>query len=978
MAEEKKLNFAQKEAIHHNNGPLLIIAGAGTGKTTVITERVNWLLSNNFAKPEEILCLTFTEKAALEMETRIDRVLPYGYAQLWVTTFHSFCDRVLRDEAINIGLDPNYKLFTETDSVSLLESSLFSLPLNYYRPLGNPQKFLQGLLQHLGRLKDEDVSITDYENFANRVTDENEKQRYLELAALYKSYEELKISKSVMDFSDLISNCLKLFRERPNILKIYQKKFRYILVDEYQDTNYSQNILVNLLSGDDQNLTVVADDDQAIYRWRGAAVSNVIQFRKTYPKAKLIVLTENYRSTQTILDSSYSLIQNNNPDRLEVKENLDKHLLSAKKIIGEKVEFIHTKRVDQESDFVVKKIKQLQQESDLKFSDFAILVRANAHADPFIRSLSYSGIPYKFLGPTKLFESTEVIDLIAYLQLLNDFTQDISMYKVLANPYYQISGRDLVGISSFSKKINRSIYESCEIILGKTVTPTGVTLPSISELTIKTIEKIMGIIIQNLELLKTRPVGQVVYEYLSQSGMLKSIVEFNEPFTQDKSLNIIKIFEKIKSYETIHPKATLSQIVKWLEFVSQYGESSQSSDQENQDEDSVNILTIHASKGLEFEVVFVVNLVSQRFPSTQRREQIPIPDELVKEELPQGDFHLQEERRLCYVAATRARSKLFLSAADFYGDGKRQKKLSPFISELMGHNFVQDKLVEDLKQLSLLEISEVKEVEQVIEKSNNKLRVDYLSYSQIQTFITCPLHYKAKYILNIPTPPSAASSFGNTIHLTFKDFYNLVSRLDTILDTSKYQDLITEIYKKDWTSIGYTDRKHEELYFNKGVNYLRDFISEEFNPHRLPIKLEEPFTIPIVSADGKRLIKIGGKMDRVDVLDDGSIEIIDYKTSAEAMDQKEADNGLQLSFYALAASTLPNHPFGKKPHEIKLTLYYFETKEKIKTTRTQEQLEKAKEEIFSYALEIENSDFKCSRSPLCKSCDFQLLCNSRE
>lgn len=972
MLDEKKLNSPQLEAITHTTGPLLIIAGAGTGKTTVITERVSWLLSQGLAKPEELLCLTFTEKASLEMETRIDQVLPLGYAQLWVTTFHSFCDRILKDEALNIGIDPNYKLLTESDSISLLESELFNLPLSYYRPLGNPQKFLQGLLQHVSRLKDEDVTPAQYQEFVKSVSDPDEKIRLQELADLYSAYEELKIKRGVMDFSDLISHTLNLFRTRPKILQIYQEKFKFILVDEFQDTNYSQNILVNLLSGTKQNLTVVADDDQAIYRWRGAAVSNVIQFKKTYPNAKLIVLVENYRSTQTILDSSYSLIQNNNPDRLEIKENINKRLVSSINKKGDPVELIHANRVDEEAELVIKKINSVKIKHGYSYKDFAILVRANAHSEPFVRALSYSQIPYKFLGPTKLYDSSEVIELIAFLKVLSDINDNLSFYQLISMEYFQISGRDLASITSFSKKANQSLFETCEIFLEKLLVPNGVTLPKLSPESLKTLEKIVELVSSGLNDLSQISTGQILYNFLSVSGILNYVIDYKHPYSQDRSLNVIKLFEKIKSYELIHPKSTLFEVVKWLEFVSQYGENSQASDSDTPEDDSVSILTIHASKGLEFPVVFVVNMVTQRFPSTQRKEQIPIPDGLIKEELPTGDFHLQEERRLCYVAITRAKSHLILTTSDFYGDGKRQRKISPFVSEILGPDYEKLNLSATTKQLSLLEMSVPQS--KAIKNDTPPLRIDYLSYSQIQTFITCPLHYKAKYILNIPTPPSAPSSFGNTIHLTFKDFYNQVSRQTNISTSEKFTELILDIYQKDWSPVGYSSKEYEREYFQKGKKYLQDFINEEFDPLKLPIKLEEPFTIPIVSKDGTRMIKIGGKMDRVDLLSDGSIEIIDYKTSHEAMDQKEADNGLQLSFYALAATTIPTQPFGKDPDQVTLTLYYFETKEKIKTTRTRQQLESAKEEIFEFAEKITNSEFKCSNSPLCNSCDFHQLC----
>ena len=337
MASEKKvLNKDQLKAIRHGKGPLLIIAGAGTGKTTVITERIKYLISSKKAKASEVLALTFTQKAAFEMEERVDKIVPYGYTQMYISTFHSFCDRVLRDEALHIGLDSHYILMTEAETLMFLKNNIFKFKLDYFRPAGNPNKFLNGLLVHFNRLKDEDVEPNNYYRWAQNKKlkikeQKDEIKKNIELVEAYKRYEGLKVKEGVMDFADLISNTLKLFRTRKNILKQYQQKFKYILVDEFQDTNIVQNQLVLLLAGKKANLTVVADDDQSIYKWRGAAVSNVLQFKKTYPKAKVITLTKNYRSTQEILNRAYDLIQYNNPDRLEVKEKINKKLISTRK-----------------------------------------------------------------------------------------------------------------------------------------------------------------------------------------------------------------------------------------------------------------------------------------------------------------------------------------------------------------------------------------------------------------------------------------------------------------------------------------------------------------------------------------------------------------------------------------------------------------------------------------------------------------------
>lgn len=935
---EPKLNRNQLEAVQHGSGPLLIIAGAGTGKTTVITERVKHLISSGAAKCEEILALTFTEKAAREMEERIDRVLPYGYTQMWVLTFHSFCDRVLRDSGLEIGL-PEIRLLSDTDAIGLLKKNLFKLPLDYFRPLGNPYKFLGALLQHFSRLQDEDISPQQYLDWANAQTGSTDEEKldvskYQELASLYKSYSQLKLDTGFLDFSDLISYTLKLFRARPNILKEYQDKFKYILIDEFQDTNYAQNQLAQLLAGKSANLTVVGDDDQSVYRWRGAAISNMIQFKKLYPSAKLVVLNENFRSSQEILDRSYQLIQNNNPDRLEVAEKIDKRLIAARKDTGSAVQLLHYNRVEDEAEGVVEEIKKLNEDHGLAFGECAILVRANAHAAPFIQALNRAGIAHQFLGPAQLFQQPEIKDLISFLHVVHRLDDNASFFRLMAMPIFQFSPRDIAEISLAAKKSQTSLYTEAE--------KSEIFAP------------LINLVRNSLASMRDVSAGQVVYNFLQESGFLKAMVSENSFLSPAQAENIMKFFNRLKQYETEHADASVPAVVDWLDLSMEIGESPLASSEGEALPDTVKIITVHSAKGLEFPVVFMVNLVSQRFPSTERHEPIPIPQNLIKEVLPAGDYHLQEERRLFYVGMTRARDFLYFTAADYYGSGNRPKKLSPFIAEAVGEQITNHK-----SQISNPASIPQFNIQAKSVASREPYAVSYLSYSHIQTFEDCPLHYKARFILNIPGEPSAASSFGNTIHKTLRDFYDLHKKGSPI-------DIV-DIYQKNWSPEGYIDRQHMELYFEKGKQYLNNYLKENFNPKFLPHKLEEPFSFHLTEN-----LRLGGKLDRMDVFPDGSVEVVDYKTSHKSLTEKEAQKSLQLAFYALAANTVYRYPADK----IKCSLYYFEEQKKVSVTYTDAELTSFKEKILKSADEISHSDFACSSSIICHQCDFKMLCNN--
>ncbi len=938
------LNTDQLKAIKHGGGPLLIIAGAGTGKTTVITERIKHLISSGIANSSEILALTFTEKAAAEMQTRVDQILPLGYGQLDICTFHKFCDQVLRAEALEIGLTTNFKLLTTAESVRLLRENIFDLDLDYYRPLGNPTKFVFELLTHFSRLQDEDISPNEYLKWSKNQPEE----KYKELAQAFQKYDELKIKKSFMDFGDLITKTLLLFRIRPNVLKSCQKKYKYILIDEFQDTNFAQNELALLLAGSAGNITVVGDDDQAIYRFRGAAISNILGFKSHFKNVSTVVLSKNYRSCQEILDSAYRAIAFNNPDRLEVTENINKRLIAMKKGKGE-IGFIHVGSVEDEAEEVVEKIKSLV-EKKYQYKDIAILVRANAHADPFIKALYRANIPHQFLGPGKLLESPEILDLVAYLKLIYNFEDNASLMRVLSINHFGIPQRELVKLGNIAREENAPLFSLL----------TPIHLEKLDQEVAEKILNIQSLLDSHIERRHIDQPGQLLYEFVADTGILEGLLKSSSESAEVKAKNISKFFDKLKAFETNGPEVSIENLVDWLELSAELGESPRAAEVDWQEENAVNILTVHGSKGLEFPVVFLVNLVAERFPTRKRGDVIPIPDELIKESLPEGDYHLEEERRLFYVGLTRAQDKVFLTAANYYGEGVRQKRLSPFITEALGDQKTTHAVIPHL-----MRDPDLRTKPSVIKKIP-KVHVDYLSYSQIETFRICPLHYKLKYILGIPTPPSSSQSFGNSFHATMKNFYEEIEN-----GKKPTVKLVHNLLEKNWINKGYLNKKHEQESLEKAKRFLEHFLKEDFDPKVQPIALEQPFNINVGN------IRMGGKIDRIDKKTD-SLHIVDYKTGSTVMSQREADKALQLSIYALAASEIKTPPFGVKPENIKLSLMYFEDPQIITTVRTKDDLETAKSEILEIRKQIEESDFKCSGNFLCSNCEYKSFCREVE
>ncbi len=979
---EYALNKEQSLAVKYNKGPLLIIAGAGTGKTSVIVEKIKYLIKKKLAKPEQILALTFTEKAASEMEERVDRAMPYGYFQMNISTFHAFADQILKENGFQIGLSPSYRLMTEAETVLLLKQNIFHFKLKYFRPLGNPNKFLEALLQHFSRLRDEDITPEEYVKWTKNCTEEEiEKNKYFELANAYQTYQKLKLKEGLMDFADLVYYVLILFKKRPNILKRYQQLYPFIMIDEFQDTNISQYELIKLLSPPKNNprLTVVGDDSQAIYKFRGASVSNIINFIKDYKKAKQITLKRNYRSNQMILDAAYKLIKNNDPDTLEYKLDISKNLIASKKTLRPTqyelpTNYYLAENVEDESDKIIKQILKLSK--NYKYSDFAILVRANAHFEPFVRSLVRSGIPYQFLGPGTLYKQPEVKDLIAYLKILYNLEDSPSLFRLLYMDIYSVDKKDVSLLLTFSKKINQSLFQAIEIYLSffdrsidrKEFEIYKKYLPLLKNETKEKLLAIYKMIVKHLGLLKTNTAGQILYYFLEESGLLLTLTNFKNEKQEKIAINISNFFNKLKMFESEHEDASVFAVIDYINMSIEMGESPIVAKTDMASFNAVNILTVHSAKGLEFPIVFLVNLTEERFPTRHKKETISIPEKLIKETLPIGDFHIEEERRLFYVGLTRAKDYVFLSSSKFYGEGKRQRKISRFVIETLDEKIIDKQLNIKKEQKSQLTIFDFKTPKQISlgvlsEHSESKDINKNFSYSQLNSYKTCPLQYKYLYILKIPTLPSDSASFGTTIHKTLQDFYS-----EFLLNKKIGEKKLLEIYEKNWIPIGYSSKSHEDRMKKEGRKILTNYFSKFHFKGLEIIGLEKLFKIKITND-----IFLTGKIDRIDELKNDEIEIIDYKTGKKP-NEKELNKSLQLTIYALAAHD--KNSFNKELKDINLSFYYLQSPEKITLKKTEEDLIKTKDEIIDMVAKIRTNNFKPNPGKHCGFCAFKIICEA--
>ena len=965
------LNKEQVQAVTHNFGPLLIIAGAGTGKTRVITQRIAWLINQGLAKTDEILALTFTDKAAKEMQERVDILMPYGYTDIWISTFHAFGDRVLRENALVAGLNPDFKVLAQAEAAVFFREHLFEFTLNYYRPLSEPTRFIEALISFFSRAKDEDISEIEYFKYAqdfliqakinpdDLATEELAVQQ-MEVAGAYVLYQELLAKQGLIDFGNQFYLSLRLLREHPLILQNYQKQFKYILVDEFQDTNFAQFQIIKLLSGITRNITVVADDDQCIYRWRGAAYSNVLNFIQEYPQAEKITLIQNYRSTQPILDSSYQLIQYNNPERFEVKAKIDKHLIGLTKE-GLKPVHLHFDTHSAEADNVSKTIQDKVSLGNFKYRDFAILVRSNSDAQGFIQSLNMQNIPWQFSGNQGLYAREEVKLCINFLRVIANPSDSLSLYYLVSSEVYKVNLADLALCNHFARRRNRTLYDVFNDL--EKITELG----QVQDETKEKIKQALSDIEKFLQVSRDETTGRLLYGFLTDTGYLRFLTHNPSLEKETKIQNIAKFFNQVRDFQLVAKEDRVISFIKHLNLLIESGDDPPTVEADL-DQDAVNILTIHKAKGLEFRVVFLVSLVQGKFPLPKRSQQIELPDCLIKEVLPSGDFHIQEERRLFYVGMTRAKEELYLTSAEDYG-GKRLRKVSQFVPEALGK---QPSLDPEKKKTSSLEsiqrfapakapkIPEDKLENYGLQPNSQSQKLVSLSYYHVDDYLTCPLKYKYVNILRVPIMEHHTVIYGRAMHEAVSQYF-----LRRLNGSKMGMGELLDCFEANFDPQGFLDVNHQEERFRIGREALTRFYKDEENRKSIPKFIEKDFSFVI----GEN--KITGRFDRIDMEQDGAV-IMDFKTSAIKA-QKDADKRVkeskQLALYALAYQ----HIFGVLP--IAVELYFLESGIIGRYELTEDDLDDIKEDILEVSAGIRQQDFPAKPEyKACTYCAYNQIC----
>jgi DNA helicase-2/ATP-dependent DNA helicase PcrA len=1331
------LNAAQREAVTHDTGPLLIVAGAGTGKTTVVTRRIAWLIAQKRARPGEILALTFTDKAAAEMEERVDTLVPYGYADVTIATFHAFGDRLLRENALELGLTPDFRVLNRAEQVIFFRDRLFAFPLSHYRPLGDPTRHIHAIMTLISRAKDEDIApeawVAHAEELLARSVAEAENEelqdravRQMELAKTYQQYQRLMAEAGAIDFGDQIVYALRLFRTRPYVLNSYQRRFRYILVDEFQDTNYAQFEVVKLLAARHANLAVVADDDQclppgaqvetptgrrpietiragdqvltavgrgvadaglvtrvfqrekmagfrtfetasgrritvtanhkmfcwvprgqgsftyvylmerrdlgwwigvtsdlagrlslersadrivglracrsevearclealwsaeysiptlpveprnartavgesferllrevdtrknaerlaadlgvsleahhfalgsahrdgrppvkviltmchrrygfeergrgfqelpvihavslettapevlarlrgagvplrkardgwvfrtastsireigaaaeflrdltdgilearfgvgttnsrhaealvmpagnvlpghclpvwrdgrvvyepvrtvsddvrsstvydlevtrthnfvvdgivvhnSIYKFRGAAISNVLGFLGVYPDARQVVLTENYRSPQRVLDAAYRLITHNNPDRLEVTSGITKRL-HARQGDGVDPVQLHFENGTHEADQVARMIQERVASGAWRYHDVAILVRSNNDADAHLRALNLRGIPWTFSGNAGLYGRPEVRLLIAFLRSVAHPDDSISVHYLASSDLYQVPVVDLTRCATYADRRNRWLFD---------VFRQAATLPELREEVDeegqRAIRRLVADLTRYMELAREMPTGELLYQFLSDSGWLARMSQAATARDEAEVQNISRFFRRIQDASRVLRYDNVREFVTYLDALIEAGEDPAVAEADTETS-AVHVLTVHKAKGLEFPVVFMVGLAQNKFPWPRRHDALELPVELIKDVLPTGDFHTQEERRLFYVGMTRAKRELFLTSARDYG-GARERKVSQFVLEALdlptdATRPFRARAIEEIHQSAPPAVRGEEPLAPI--PPEEELRI---SHKQVDDYQTCPFKYRYVHVLRVPIRRHHTVAYGAIVHKAVE--YYLLRRaagnytpLDELLDAYERawagEDILKDRPGSSATRAeGFLTREHEEARKAAGRKALMRFWHEEEATGVKPTHVEREFGFVL---DNDR---VRGRYDRVDEDLMGAV-IIDYKTS-EVTKQRDADHrvaeSLQLKIYAYAWREMT----GAMPQRVELR--FLESHLVGRRTPTEEDLAEAVTQVKTAAAGIRARRFDATPSyRACRSCAYNQIC----
>jgi DNA helicase-2/ATP-dependent DNA helicase PcrA len=1032
-----KLNPEQLRAVEHGDGPLLVIAGPGSGKTRVITQRVVHLLEHvPGLEPQNILALTFTEKAAGEMKSRVRQALPNLATFPRISTFHAFayelvCATPARGmsgsglaasppssagpgQALKGAATPGERMLLDKEDVWVfLRQRLEQLQLEFFQKLAEPGAFLHALNDFFSRCQDELIEPDDFEEYARkseraflenaanldageRALEEEEIQKKKELSRVFRNSRRLLERAGSSSLGSLIPEAVRLFDREAETCRRYRAQFRYVLVDEFQDTNYAQVELLRRLVAPPFNITAVGDDDQAIYRFRGASHGAFDLFGQVFPGHQTVFLSRNYRSTQRVLRVADVVIKKNE-DRYSSKPGLEPEREEGCPVyLPESPDYVS------EACWVAEEVQRLIAQG-ASHGDVAVLYRAHSYRDRLVEEFQRRGIPFAIRGLSVL--STVIIrDLLAYLKLVHSPHDNISLTRVLLEPRWSFPEEVALKVRLEAEKRRCSLYD---VLTSWEKGPDSTRLALTNWGALKrllqdlhwaaqnaTVTALVEMLLERLQVLPFLDARDLRYK----SAFEEFLREWEEKISKFPALAGP---EWEQEREGRKPRKNLGEFLYYFQHYLEAGGKIEAPLPEDR-AGAVQMMSVHAAKGLEFPIVFVLSVAARRFPATERRAIIEFPDELRKGPLPPKNIHTQEERRLFFVALTRAQDRLYVSSVA--GPGKKPSRL---IDDMLSDPVVGAR---DIAQVQVKEqpvipakagiqtgssvfrdsrfrgndeekgsaqqelfgevpgpagvhppIAEWAGREPEI-KPGEKLR---LSASSIEDYEDCPLKFKFGHYLKIPTGPQAALTFGNIMHRSVRRYFELRAKGEASFEAVK------EFYETSWRKSGFEDEYQEQAYKRAGLEQLRAFVEKQGSSEMLPLDMESYFSLDL----GEVLLE--GRIDQINPLvskvpaDADAVELIDYKTG-RPRSQKDADSSLQLSVYALAAQ----EEMKLKPR--RLTFYCLSNNQPVHTVRTEQDLKAVKAEILTVAERIRQSHFPAAPGFVCKFCDYRPICPAHE
>jgi DNA helicase-2/ATP-dependent DNA helicase PcrA len=763
-----------------------------------------------------------------------------------------------------------------------------------------------------------------------------------------------------LDFGDQVSLALRLLRDHPAVLEQVRGRYRYILVDEFQDTNHAQFELVKLLAGSPRaNVTVVGDDDQSIYRFRGAALSNILGFRASFPRAASVVLNDNFRSRQPILDAAYRLIKHNDPDRLEAREGLDKALVARSRFdrplpLDGPIQLLAFDTGSDEADALAERIANSLR-TGRSPGDHAVLVRTNRDADPILRALNMARVPWRFSGTAGLYQQPEVRVLVSFLRATNDPEDSISCYDLATSEIFGLDPRDVTVALNAATRRRTGLEVALRQAAGRRDGPFAGRATDV-------VARLLASLDQHRGMSAERGSGELLYHFVTSTGWLGRLAREARDSGEERLANVARFFEIVRRQAGLLRDDRLPFLVAQLDTLIEAGDDPSTADVEPDRGEAVHVLTYHKAKGLEFPVVHMVGLVDDRFPTRSRGDLLPLPGDLIREPLPDGDHHVAEERRLFYVGMTRAREELSLSWARDYGS-RSARRMSQYVLEAL-----------DLPPAMPAETLRPSVAERLARNQRAAApaaaahrppalgdRQLTLSYGQISDYLDCPARYRYAHVIRIPTPASHQMAYGRALHAAVQAFH----RRQLAGGETTLEELHAEL-DAAWESVGFLTRQHEEARRAAAHDALERFWNEQQADPARPVAVEQEFSVVL------GLDRVRGRYDRIDADPDGRVIITDYKSSDvrdPATAGRRARESLQLSIYALAYEA----QHGRLPDE--LALHFLDSGIVGRSTASPKRLAKAAEQVTTASDGIRAGSFAANPAPMrCGFCPFREIC----